>query len=160
MENNGDSGQNCEAGLAEGKLLGVGLNQERKKSEINDLKLETKGTKQPRRGSKQKVKENEMEEQLTLARSLLSNLVRKNGELESSIIIMKRQMNFPDLRGATNPKTGSCESHSRCDTSEYQTHIHPAVQRNDWQGSHIQYVPQTDLGQHNNLVLSMNLIRE
>ena len=73
---------------------------------------------------------------------------------------MKRQMNFHDPRGASIPQTGSCESQSRHDTSEYQTHIHPAVQRNDRQGPHIQYVPQTDLDQHNTLVHSMNLIRE
>ena len=160
MEDNGDSGQNSGAGLMGGKALGCGTKSGKKKSEIDDLKLEPKGTKQPRRGSKQKVKENEMEEQLTLARSLISNLERKNGELESSINIMKRQMNFHDPRGASIPQTGSCESQSRHDTSEYQTHIHPAVQRNDRQGPHIQYVPQTDLDQHNTLVHSMNLIRE
>ena len=144
----------------EGRLLGMGRNRVRKKSEIDDLKLEAKGTKQPRRGSKQSVKEIEVEEQLTLARSLISNLERKNGELESSLTIMKRQVNFPDPRGASIPQMGSCESQSRHDTSEYQTQIHPAVQQNDRQGRHIQYVPQSDLDQHNNLVHSMNLIRE
>ena len=72
---------------------------------------------------------------------------------------MKRQC-FPGPRGASIPQAGSCESQSRHDTSEYQTHIHPAVQQNDWQGGHIQYVLQTHLDQHNNLVHSMNLIRE
>ena len=131
MEDNGDSGQNSGAGLMGGKALGGGTKSGKKKPEVDDLKLEPKGTKQPRRGSKQKVKENEMEEQLTLPRSLISNLERKNGELESSINIMKRQMNFHDPRGASIPQTGSDESQSRHDTSEYQTHIHPAVQRND-----------------------------
>ena len=106
MENSGDSGQNSGAGLMGGKALGGGTKSGKKKSEIDDLKLEPKGTKQPRRGGKQKVKENEMEEQLTLARSLISNLERKKGELESSINIMKRQMNFHDPRGASIPQTG------------------------------------------------------
>ena len=115
MENNGDAWQNNRAGLMGGKVLGDGTKSGQKKSEIDDLKLEPKGTKQPRRGSKQKVKENEMEEQLTLARSLKE----KKGELESSITIMKRQMNFTDPRGASISQTGSCESQSRHDTSEY-----------------------------------------
>ena len=119
MENNGDAGQNNRAGLMGGQVLGDGTKSGQKKSEIDDLKLEPKGTKQPRRGSKQKVKENEMEEQLTLARSLISNLERKKGELESSITIMKRQMNFTDPRGASISQTDSCESQSRHDTSEY-----------------------------------------
>ena len=99
IENNGDTGQNNTAGLMGGKVLWGVMKSGQKISEIDDLKLEPKGTKQPRRGSKQKVKENEMEEQLALARSSISNLERKNGELESSITIMKRQMNFPDPWG-------------------------------------------------------------
>ena len=67
----------AKAGLMGGKALGGGTKSGQKKSEIDDLKLEPKGTKQRRRGSKQNVKGNEMEEQLTLVRFLISNLERK-----------------------------------------------------------------------------------
>ena len=55
-------------------------------------KNETKDTKQPRRGSKQRLKENEQEQQLTLARSVISNFERKVSELDNSNKILKMEI--------------------------------------------------------------------
>ena len=68
------------------------LNSQNVESSKNDPPIIEQKVKQTRKIGKQKIKENEQEEQLKLAKSVINNLEIKMGELENSNSLMKQEL--------------------------------------------------------------------
>lgn len=116
--------QNCSVGSGDKDLVsaeGTEL-QGRSRASKSDAKSNTK---QSKRVNKQKIKGGELEEQLTLAKSVISNLERKNGELENTNKILKMQINSLDLHAANKSPSNLSQAVSWCDLNKVDPNLQP-----------------------------------